>query len=162
MSKILRISMIGFALVVLLAQTTVVTAQQRKPATRVPKKTTPPPKPVAEKKPIPVAKPQAKSDAPAAVPVQHDVAPPPPPPIVPPVKTTKAPDEPLVPSQELLDANPAIRSALEMPRKEPRDFVRAMLLLIDLGHPEFAKSILAELMKAEVTDAQRVAIVSEF
>src|SRR4051794_40949628 len=100
MSKILRISMIGFSLVVLFAQTNIVTAQQRKPTTRVPKKTTPPPKPAAEKKPIPIAKPQAKSDAPAAVPVQHDVTPPPPPPVVAPVKATKAPDEPLVPSQE--------------------------------------------------------------
>jgi CheY-like chemotaxis protein len=134
---------------------------QVKPSTRPPKKTTPPPKPAAEKKVVPAAKPLPKHDAPADVPVKHADNPPPPPPVVAPAKA-KAADEPSAPSQELLDANPAIRSALEMPRKEPRDYVQAILLLIDLGHPELAKPILADLSKLEVADAQRVAIVGEF
>ena len=46
--------------------------------------------------------------------------------------------------------------------KEPRDDVESILLLIDLGHPELAKPILADLIKLNVTDEQRVAIVNEF
>jgi hypothetical protein len=49
-----------------------------------------------------------------------------------------------------------------MERKEPRDYVQSVLLLIDLGRPELAKPIMAELMKLPVSDDQRVAIVKEF
>ncbi|MCC7475510.1 MAG: hypothetical protein IT425_08950 [Pirellulales bacterium] len=64
--------------------------------------------------------------------------------------------------QPLLETNPAIRAALELPRQEPRDYVRATLWLIDLGRPELAKPILDDLMKRQVRDEQRAAIVAEF
>lgn len=66
------------------------------------------------------------------------------------------------PLQPAFETNPAVRAALEMPRKEPRDFVESILLLVDLGRPELAKAILADLAKVQLTDAQRVAIVEEF
>jgi hypothetical protein len=66
------------------------------------------------------------------------------------------------PAQPVLETNPAVRAALELPRKEPRDYVQAVLWLIDLGRPELAKPILAELATLNLDDAQRVAIVSEF
>lgn len=66
------------------------------------------------------------------------------------------------PAQPVLETNPAVRAALELPRKEPRDYVQAVLWLIDLGRPELAKPILAELAKLNLDDAQRAAIVSEF
>jgi hypothetical protein len=73
--------------------------------------------------------------------------------------TTKA--APLA-AQPLLETSAAVRTALDTPRKTPRDSVQAILWLIDLGRPELAKPILAELAKLPVTDAQRVAIVEEF
>lgn len=60
------------------------------------------------------------------------------------------------------EKNPAVLSALEMPRNKPADYVESILLLIDLGRPELAKPILAELAKLQVTDAQRVELVSQF
>src|SRR5689334_13356546 len=71
-------------------------------------------------------------------------------------------EQPAEPSQTALENNPALRTALEMHRKEPRDYVESILLLIDLGHAEMAKPILADLMKLNVSDQQRVAIVNEF
>ncbi|HEX4415931.1 MAG TPA: hypothetical protein VH107_20030 [Lacipirellulaceae bacterium] len=62
----------------------------------------------------------------------------------------------------VLQNNPAVRTALERERKEPRDYVDSILLLVELGHPELAKPILADLMKLNVTDEQRIAIVNEF
>ncbi len=149
------------AIFALLSPTAIVMAQQPKPSARA-KRTPSPPKPAAAKKVVPASKPQPKSDAPVFAPAKHADNPPPPPPAVVTPAKAKAADEPPVPSQELLDANPAIRSALEMPRKEPRDYVQAILLLIDLGRPELAKPILTDLSKLEVTNAQRVAIVAEF
>lgn len=61
-----------------------------------------------------------------------------------------------------LQNNPAVRTALDRERKEPRDFVDSILLLVELGHPELAKPILADLMKLNVTEEQRIAIVNEF
>jgi hypothetical protein len=52
--------------------------------------------------------------------------------------------------------------ALEAPRQTPRDYVQAIMWLVDLGRPELAKPILADLAKLQLTDAQRVAIVGEF
>jgi CheY-like chemotaxis protein len=60
------------------------------------------------------------------------------------------------------ETNPAVLSALEMPRKEPADFVQSILWLIDLGRPELAKTILADLTKLELTDAQRQELVDQF
>jgi hypothetical protein len=58
--------------------------------------------------------------------------------------------------------NPAVVSALEMPRKKPADYLQAILWLIDLGRPELAKPILADLAKLELTDAQRQELVDQF
>lgn len=60
------------------------------------------------------------------------------------------------------ETNPAVLSALEMPRKKPADYVQAILWLIDLGRPELAKPILADLAKLELTDAQRQELVDQF
>ena len=48
---------------------------------------------------------------------------------------------------------PAVRAALELPRKEPADYFQAIGWLIDLGRPELAKPILDELAKLQLTDA---------
>lgn len=66
------------------------------------------------------------------------------------------------PAQPLLEANPAIRAALDVPRKQPRDFVQAILWLVDLGRPELAKPILDELAKLQLSNEQRIALVNEF
>ena len=60
------------------------------------------------------------------------------------------------------ETNPAVLSALEMPRKTPSDYVQSVLLLIDLGRPELAKPILADLAKLQLTDAERQGIVDQF
>ena len=60
------------------------------------------------------------------------------------------------------EKNPAVLSALEMPRTTPADYVRSILLLINLGRPELAKPILADLAKLELTDAQRQELVDQF
>jgi CheY-like chemotaxis protein len=60
------------------------------------------------------------------------------------------------------ETNPAVLSALEMPRNKPSDYVQAILWLIDLGRPELAKPILADLAKLELTDAQRQELVDQF
>ncbi len=61
-----------------------------------------------------------------------------------------------------LETNPAVRAALELPRREPADYLLAITALLDLGRPELAKPILDELMKLKLTDAQRAALVAEF
>ena len=77
-------------------------------------------------------------------------------------RAADAADAAIEPPEPVLETNAAVRSALETPRKEPRDFVQAILWLIDLGRPELAKPIVADLAKLNLTDAQRVAIVGEF
>jgi hypothetical protein len=49
-----------------------------------------------------------------------------------------------------------------MPRTKPADYLQAVLWLIDLGRPELAKPILADLTKLELTDAQRQELVDQF
>ena len=66
------------------------------------------------------------------------------------------------PVQPAFETNPAVRAVLEAPRKEPRDYVQAILLLVDLGRPELAKPIMADLAKLNLTNDQRIAIVTEF
>jgi CheY-like chemotaxis protein len=146
----------GLAIFFLLATSTSTWSQQSRATGRTPR--TPKPRPTkaaVEKKPRPA--PQPHHDA--AVPAPHAAAPPPAPAAA---KPAKPADEPVEQVQPLLETNPAVRTALELPRKEPRDFVQAILWLIDLGRPELAKPIMTELSKLPVTDAQRVAIVSEF
>jgi CheY-like chemotaxis protein len=61
-----------------------------------------------------------------------------------------------------LETDAAVLAALELPREEPADFFQAIIWLIELDRPELAKPILDELVKLEVTDAQRAALVEEF
>ena len=65
-------------------------------------------------------------------------------------------------SASVIETNPAVRAALELPRETPADYFQAIGWLIDLGRPEPAKPILEELTKLPLTDAQRAALVGEF
>jgi CheY-like chemotaxis protein len=169
MCKIKSISSF-LAIVLIFACGATARAQQPKTLPKKPPVTKPVPKrPAATPAPKPAAthttpKPADKSaDKPA------DAAPPPAPPAaaaVPPAtpdkdaaKKAPASPEDLGPKPE---TNPAVLSALEMPRKKPADYVQSILLLIDLGRPELAKPILADLTKLELTDAQRQELVDEF
>ncbi len=60
------------------------------------------------------------------------------------------------------ETNPAVLSALELPRKKPADYLQAVLWLIDLGRPELAKPILTDLTKLQITDAERQNLVDQF
>ncbi|HVT26722.1 MAG TPA: hypothetical protein VHE81_01780 [Lacipirellulaceae bacterium] len=60
------------------------------------------------------------------------------------------------------ESNPAVLTALELPRKKPADYLQAVLWLIDLGRPELAKPIMADLVKSHITDAQRQELVDQF
>jgi CheY-like chemotaxis protein len=69
-----------------------------------------------------------------------------------------AADEP----SPIVDTNPAIRAALEIPRKTPADYFQSVMWLIELDRPELAKPILDELAKLQMTDAQRADLVVKF
>lgn len=58
-------------------------------------------------------------------------------------------------------ANPAVQAALELPRNEPADYVRATLSLLDLGAPELAREVFAELTALELDDAARAKLVNQ-
>jgi CheY-like chemotaxis protein len=133
--------------------------------------------PICAQQPQPKAKtatkasktqPSAKSSRPASPKaastpaLPRTAAPVPANPPVPAAAANAAPEAKAEPIQPLLEANPAVRTALELPRKVPRDYVQAVLWLIDLGRPELAKPILDELTKLQITDAQRAALVDEF
>ena len=62
----------------------------------------------------------------------------------------------------IVETNPSVRAALELPRREPADYLRAIGWLIDLDRSELAKPILVELTKLQLTDAQQAALVGEF
>lgn len=62
----------------------------------------------------------------------------------------------------VVETNPAVRAALELPRETPADHFQAIVWLIDLGRPELAKPILEELTKLQLTDAQRAELVAQF
>ena len=57
--------------------------------------------------------------------------------------------------------NPAVRAALEEPRKVPLDYLRAILALVDLGEAQRAIPIVEELAQLQLTDEQRVELVQE-
>jgi len=61
-----------------------------------------------------------------------------------------------------VESNPAVRAALELPRKTPADHFQAVIWLIDLDRAERAKPILEELAKLQLSDAQRAELVTEF
>ncbi len=79
----------------------------------------------------------------------------------PPVKAEAPTDETTV-AGPLIERNPAVRTALELPRKEPADYLQSILWLIDLGRPELARPILDQLKAMQLTDAQRAAFVGKF
>lgn len=58
--------------------------------------------------------------------------------------------------------DPAIAAVLELPRTTASQQLRAILMLIDLGHPEVAAQVAPELLGAELDDAQKAALVGEF
>lgn len=58
--------------------------------------------------------------------------------------------------------DPAIAAVLELPRTTASQQLRAILMLVDLGHPEVAAQIVPELLGAELDDAQKAALVAEF
>ncbi|MEX2171017.1 MAG: hypothetical protein WD851_16985 [Pirellulales bacterium] len=60
-----------------------------------------------------------------------------------------------------LITNPAVRAALEEPRTEPLDYVRAILVLVDLGEAPRAVPIMEELATLQLTDEQRAELVNE-
>ncbi|HEX5470741.1 MAG TPA: hypothetical protein VFW73_02590 [Lacipirellulaceae bacterium] len=60
------------------------------------------------------------------------------------------------------ETNPAVLSALELPRHKPADYLQSVLWLIDLGRPELAKPIMADLAKLQITDAERQQLVDQF
>jgi hypothetical protein len=62
----------------------------------------------------------------------------------------------------VVETNPAVRAALELPRETPADYFQAIIWLLDLGRPELAKPILSELSKLQLTGAQRAELVGEF
>jgi len=58
--------------------------------------------------------------------------------------------------------DPAIAAVLELPRTTPAQQLRAILMLIDLGHADVAGQIVPELLGAKLDDAQKGALVGEF
>jgi hypothetical protein len=58
--------------------------------------------------------------------------------------------------------DPAVAAVLELPRTKPAEQLRAILMLVDLGHPEVAAQIAPELLGAQLDDAQKAALVTEF
>ena len=58
--------------------------------------------------------------------------------------------------------DPAVAAVLELPRTTPSQQLRAILMLIDLGHPEVAAQIVPTLTGAKLDDVQKTALVAEF
>ena len=56
---------------------------------------------------------------------------------------------------------PAVAAVLDLPRETPAQKLRAVAMLIDLGHPEVASLLLPELLQSPIDDAQRAALVRE-
>jgi CheY-like chemotaxis protein len=62
----------------------------------------------------------------------------------------------------VVETDPAVLTALEIPRKTPVEHFQAITWLLDLGRPELAKPILNDLTKLQMTDAQRAELVTRF
>ena len=58
--------------------------------------------------------------------------------------------------------DPAVAAVLELPRTTASQQLRAILMLIDLGHPEVAAQIVPTLTGAKLDDVQKTALVAEF
>jgi hypothetical protein len=61
-----------------------------------------------------------------------------------------------------IETDPAVLAILDLPREEPADYFRAVIVLVELDRPELAKPILEELVQLQLTDAQRAALVEQF
>ncbi|HEY3393486.1 MAG TPA: hypothetical protein VGK58_12315 [Lacipirellulaceae bacterium] len=61
-----------------------------------------------------------------------------------------------------IETDPAVLAILELPREEPADYFRAIIVLIELDRPELAKPILEQLVQLQLNDAQRAALVEQF
>ena len=70
--------------------------------------------------------------------------------------------EPAPTLAEYARRDPAIAAVLELPRTTASQQLRAILMLIDLGHPEVAAQVVPELLAAKLDDAQKTALVGEF
>jgi CheY-like chemotaxis protein len=75
---------------------------------------------------------------------------------------TATPDDAPDAASDRVETDPAVRAALELPRTTPADHFQAILTLIELGRPELAKPILAELEKLQLNNAERAALVGQF
>lgn len=58
-------------------------------------------------------------------------------------------------------ASPAVNATLSLPRTQPRHYVEAALTLLDLGAPDEAEKIVAELVALPLTDEQSTALVDQ-
>jgi hypothetical protein len=58
--------------------------------------------------------------------------------------------------------DPAVAAVLQLPRQTASAKLRAVILLIDLGHPEVAAAILPELLQEKLDAKQQAALVEEF
>ena len=58
--------------------------------------------------------------------------------------------------------NPTVRAVLESPRTTPADHARAVFALVDLGEAARAASVLADLIKLDIDDPTKAALVAEF
>jgi CheY-like chemotaxis protein len=76
------------------------------------------------------------------------------------VATPPAADVPAEKAQ--IETNPAVLSALELPRKKPGDYLQAVVTLVDLGRPELAAPIFKDLQGLNLTDAQRAELVRQY
>ncbi len=74
----------------------------------------------------------------------------------------EAPGEEAPAPQASTFANPAVRAAVELPRNEPSDYLRATLNLIDLGEPQLAKQALDQLVALQLDDAGKIGLVQQF
>lgn len=71
-----------------------------------------------------------------------------------------APPDEAEPALDVI-TDPAVRAALEMDREEPADYVRAILMLVDLGETKRAVPIVEELAQLQLTDEQRAELVAK-
>lgn len=71
------------------------------------------------------------------------------------------PPPPAVPSPAVL-ANPAVRATLSARRESPRDYLRDVINLLDLGEPELAANYFRELVALKLDDQAKADLVAEF
>ncbi len=58
--------------------------------------------------------------------------------------------------------NPAVEAILSSPREQPSDYARAVFLLIDLGEADLAAPLFDELLKLQIEDSTKAALVTQF